>query len=178
MSRSFALCVSLVLLLLSAGCERRVFPRIDVSYSEYLSVVGRNYETVAGRSASTTVDVVQVFSGAGVRDLTDLADVTGRKLILESRIRDVIDGLISAIQHSETNEKISCDIAGEATWILVAYDTALFRAGVIRLYACGSGSEMFLGVRPVGDAAITYSREGAAMVRSLGLTEVGQLSPK
>lgn len=166
-----AACVLFGLLLLIEGCDSRVLPPVDVGYSEFLSVLGGSYRTIAGSQASTTVGVVQIFSGAGRRNFVDLAEATRGELLFESRQRDVIDRLISTIQHDEANAVPSCSLAREATWVLVAYDAALFRAGVIRLYACGEGVEAVVGIRPVGDAAITYSREARVMLRSLGLIE-------
>lgn len=162
--------VSLTLLLLIMGCsDSRVLPLVDVRYSEFLSVLGDNYSALSGSEAATTVGVVQVFSGKGRRGVADLAEVTRGELLFESRQRGVIDGLISAIQQHEPVEDPSCDLGKGATWVLVAYDSALFRAGVIRLYACGEGDEAVVGVSPVGDAAITYSRAAVAVLRSHGL---------
>jgi hypothetical protein len=159
--------VSLVLLLLIVGCsESRKLPPVDVRYSEFLSILGGSYTAISGSEASTTVGVVQVFSGRGRRGSADLAEVTRGELLFESRQRDVIDRLISAIQHHEPIEDPSCDLGKGATWILVAYDSALFRAGVIRLYACGQRDKTVVGVNPVGDAGIKYSREAVAVLRS------------
>jgi hypothetical protein len=159
-----------VLLLLILGCgDSRGLPPVDVRYSEFLSVLGSNYSALSGSEASTTVGVVQVFLGRGRQSVADLVEATRGELLFESRQRDVIDGLISAIQHHEPIGDPSCDLGKGATWVLVAYDSALFRAGVIRLYACGEGDETVVGVSPVGNAAITYSREAVAVLRSHGL---------
>jgi hypothetical protein len=146
-----------------------VVPPVDVDYSEFLSVLGGRYRIVAGTEPSATVGVVQIFTGAGQRNFTDVAEITRGELLLESRDRNVIDRLISAMQLHETSTDASCRLDIEAAWILVAYDAALFRAGVIRLYECGQDTETIVGIRPVGDTAITYSREAGATLRSLGL---------
>ena len=159
-----------MLLLLIVGCrDSRVFPPVDIRYSEFLSVLAQNYTAISGSDASTTVDVLQIFAGDR-RSLADLAEATRGELLFESRQRDVIDRVIAAIQRAEPTGKAACDLGKGATWILVAYDSALFRAGVIRLYSCDESGETVLGVNPVGDAAITYSRDAVAVLGSLGLT--------
>ncbi len=159
---------SLVLLMLITGCsDSRVFPPVDTRYSEFLSVLGENYAAIAGSSASTTVGVVQIFAGDR-RTLIDLAEATRGELLLESRQRDVIERLIAAVQQREPTTTASCDL-GKVNWVLVAYDSALFRAGVIRLYSCNDAGETVIGVAPAGDAAITYSRQAVVVLRTLGL---------
>ena len=175
--RSLPAGVFLLLLLFITGCDHRVFPPVDVGYSEFLSVLGENYKAIAGSQISTTVGVVQIFSGIDRRNLVDLAEATGGQILFESRQRDVIDRLISAIQQEEKIANPSCNLAKAPPWVLVAYDSGLFRAGVIRLYECGEGAEMVVGVRPVGDTGIMYSREAAAMLRSFGLVGANRLLP-
>ena len=165
-SRTIA--ASLGLLTLVTGCsDSRVFPPVDTRYSEFLSVLGENYVAISGSSASTTVGVVQIFVGDR-RTFIDLGEATRGELLLESRQRDIIERLITAVQQRESTTTASCDL-GKVDWVLVAYDSELFRAGLIRLYSCSDAGEPVIGVAPAGDAAITYSRQAVVVLRSFGL---------
>lgn len=162
--------VALLLLPLLVGCgDVRAVPPVDVRYSELLSVLGYNYRAISGTDSSATVAVLQIFSRGG-DDVSSLRDATQGQLLFESREREVIDRLISAVQQRDPTPAASCDFESGPTWILVAHDAALFRAGVIRLYICGEGAEAVLGIRPVGDAAITYSSDALSVFRSLHLS--------
>jgi hypothetical protein len=162
--------VALLLLPLLVGCgDVRAVPPVDVRYSELLSVLGDNYRAISGTDSSATVAVLQIFSRGG-DDVSSLRNATQGQLLFESRQREVIDRLITAVQQRELASAASCDFESGPTWILVAYDSALFRAAVIRLYICGSGDEAVLGIRPVGDAAITYSRNALSVLESLHLS--------
>jgi hypothetical protein len=159
--------VSLALLLLIASCgDSRNLPPVDVRYSEFLSVLGENYTAISGSAASTTVGVVQM--GRGRQSVADLAEATRGEVCLRvpSTRRDRRVDLRDP-EHEPTQNP-SCDLGNGATWIVVAHDSALFRTGVIRLYACGEGEETVVGVTPAGDAGITYSREAVGVLRSLG----------
>ena len=163
--------VALFLLQPLAGCGQvPAVPSIDVRYSEFLSVLGDNYRAISGTDSASTVAVLQIFSSDS-DDVSSLSRATQGQLLFESRQREVIDRLLLSVQQRDLISAASCDLKSAPAWILVAHDSALFRAGVIRLYVCGEGDEAVLGVRPVGDAAITYSRGALNVLRSLRLPD-------
>jgi len=168
--KAVCLWLLLVSMLLLDGCgDSTATPPVDSRYSEALSVLGSNYAAISGDRSSATVGVVQIFSG-GKRGATTWGSATAGELLFESRRRDVIDELIDSLQHGEPSASDPCDLGAGPAWILVAYDSQIFRIAVIRLYACGSAGSV-VGVVPMGDAAIHYSSETANFLRSHGLTE-------
>jgi len=161
-----------VCLSIFSGCgERGLVPPVDTQYSEFISVLSGNYERISGANATETVGVVQIFFGDG-RDVSDLSQVTKEPLLFESRERGRISQMLQSIQRFDTDANGHCDLSGPS-WILVAYDSALFRVGVIRLYPCSTDEGQVVGVRPVGDAAIMYSRDAVDALRAIGVLEVG-----
>jgi len=168
MIEGYRIAKALLVCLLPFGCGDSVAtPRVDGRYSELLTVLGQHYAAISGDKASATVGVVQIFSGS-TRRVDTLLEASSGELLLESRQRDLIDELIASIQHVRPEEDPQCDLGRGPDWILVAHDSELFRVGVIRLYLCGR-DESVVGIRPIGDAAIVYSREAATFMRSHGL---------
>jgi hypothetical protein len=164
------------LILIVTGCSEPGSSSVDTKYSEYLCALSGRYRAISGTEVSSTVGVLQIFSGADQDDVTDVAAIVRGELLLESRERKVIDQVISSIQLEEDGTDAACDLKRNASWILVAYDTTLERTGVIRLYECSREAAVLIGIRPVGDAAITYSRETGAVLRSLGVIHLGPKS--
>lgn len=151
------------------GCSAPESWFVDTKYSEFLSILSTRYRAIAGNDVSSTVSVVQIFSGSDQKDVTNFAAIVRGELLFESREPQVIDQIFSSMHVKESEANVGCDMTSNADWILVAYDTTLKRVGVIRLYDCGGKVATFVGIRPIGDAAITYSRNTGAMLGSLGL---------
>jgi hypothetical protein len=155
--------------LIVTGCSNPEPWFIDIKYSEFLSVLSTKYRAISGNDVPSTVGVVQIFSGSDQKDVTSFSAIARGQLLFESREPKVIDRLLSSMQAKESEANAGCDLRSNADWIFVAYDTTLKRIGVISLYKCGSETTRLVGIRPVGDAAITYSRTTGAVLRSLGL---------
>ena len=162
---------SLIVLICATGCTdsfRSI--SVDPRYSEFLSVLSAEYKEISGNNASSTVGVLQIFAG-GQNDVSSLPAATRGELLFESRSREVIDDLIQAIQREieDTGASSPCDLGEGSDWILVAYDSMLPRVGVIQLYSCREADETVIGIRPAGDAAITYSRDARTALEERGL---------
>jgi hypothetical protein len=164
---------SLVVSICATACTDPLRPiSVDARYSEFLSVLSAQYKEISGNNASSTVGVIQIFTG-GQNDVSSLPAATRGELLFESRSREVIDHLFQAIQQDIENGGASspCDLGKGSDWILVAYDSMLPRVGVIQLYSCGEADEKVIGIRPAGDAAITYSRDARAALEARGLSK-------
>jgi hypothetical protein len=139
---------------------------VDSRYSEYLSVTSREYEAAARVTPATTVKVVQIFSPGG-NDTVSLRNSTRGRLVYETRAPGDIAAILDAIRSQEAPG--SCDLSGDPAFVLVAYDRDLPRVGLIRLYKCEAQVGAVVGVRPAGDAAITYSSSGVAYLQRIGI---------
>ena len=139
---------------------------VDVRYSEYLTVASKEYVGATRKNAMTTVKVVQLYKPGKV-DGVSLQEATQGRLLYESREPSEIEAFFQSLQTSGAS--VECGIGGSPAILVVAYDRDLPRAGIIRLYKCDTADGSVIGVRPIGDAALSYSRAALDYLRQIGV---------
>lgn len=159
-------CAVLLVATILLACDSQDRFVVDARYSEYLTVNSKEYEVAARTNGMATVKVIQVYA-PGPSDGTSLREATRGRLLYESREPSEIEALFRSLQTSGNTGE--CDLGDSPKFILVAYDRDLPRAAVVRLYECDSIDGNVIGVRPVGDAGLDYSRAALDYLHEIGV---------
>ncbi len=155
------------LCLAALGCaDEGCSPPVNEDYSELLTVFSDNYREMLDGDPSRTVKTVQIYSGGEA--IACLSEIAREDLLVERRDPSQIGEILVALQQSVPHENATCNFSGPS-WTLVAYDADLFRVGVVRLSPCSDVEGNLIGVVPIGNVAIGYSREAVGVLKAVGI---------